>query len=221
MCRLAQTLGVMKKVHLELAGEDDKVDIVDVLASFMEDEIELIRQYSTQTARVRTCTLLKRGMTGFQGLTIDHNGLSIQAGTCSLPELYELLHVLRPITLQKERASFAKIVKVLDDRLREPQILTFLQVNQHAFKHGQMSLFFQIKIADRPLFDESLLRTWLNGTQYHTDANKAADWAALEATLGEPNAQAVVMSQLHAKVVAILNIDYIAKQVLTAPEHDA
>lgn len=218
---LTSTLGVMKNVHLELPANDEGFDIVDLVCDFAEHELELIRQYSTLTDRVRNCSLLQRGMSGFQGLTFDQGGLSITAGACTKPELHELLHVLRPVTLEKERASFSRVMKILEGRLGHESVLNFLRLNQHAFRHGEMSLFFQVSIGDKPLFAESLLRTWLNGTQYHTDASKAADWAALEASLGEPSAQAVVMTQLHGKVVAVLNIDYVARQILLTPQNDA
>lgn len=214
-------LVIMKQVHLELPTEEQKFDAIDLVAEFTERDLALFHQYRTLTSRVRTSTLLQRGMKGFQGLTFDQSGLSIRAGTCSLPELYELLHVLRPVTLENERASFSKVVKIFEDRLAHEFVLNFLRLNQHAFRHGEMSLFFQVSLGDKPLFSESLLRTWLNGTQYHTDATKAADWAALEATLGETNAQAAVMSQLHGKVVSVLNIDYLAKLILDAPQYDA
>ena len=74
----------------------------------------------------------------------------------------------------------------------------------------------QIRLGSQPLFAESLLRTWLNGTQYHTDEEKALAWSKLEAVLGEPNAQALVQSQLHGKVLALLNVDYVARQALEA-----
>ena len=211
----------MKHLHLELPSEDSEIDAFDIAVDFAEGELKLLSQYRDLTQRVRDCTLLQRGMSGFQGLSFDQAGLSIRAGTCSKPELHELLHVLRPVTLQNERASFGNVTGILLNRIAEEHAQRFLQLNQHAFQHGEMSLFFQVSVGDKPLFHESLLRTWLNGTQYHTDTNKAADWAALEAALGEPSAQAVVMSQLRSKVVAILNIDYIANQVLLAPQHDA
>lgn len=207
----------MKHVHLELPSEDSEAAACDIEVDFTQSELLLLSQYSELTQRVRECTLLQRGMSGFQGLTFDQAGLSIRSGICSKPELHELLHVLRPVTLKKERASFVKISEILQSRLAEEPAARFLQLNQHAFHHGEMSLFFQISVGGKPLFHESLLRTWLNGTQYHTDTSKAADWAALEAALGEPSAQAVVMSQLRSKVVAVLNIDYVVKQVLLEP----
>lgn len=84
-----------------------------------------------------------------------------------------------------------------------------------------MSLYLQISVGSQKLFAVSLLHTWLNGTQYHTDDNKAEAWSRLEASLGESNAKALVLSQLHSKVMALMNVDYVAQQVLGAPDGDA
>jgi hypothetical protein len=208
----------MKTIHLELPSDGNEKLSIDISTDFTDDELKLIGQYSELTQRIRDCTLLQRGMSGFQGISFDQAGLSIRAGTCSKPELHELLHVLRPVTLERESASFSRVIEILLRRLANDDTQQFLKLNQHAFQHGEMSLYFQITIGEKPLFHESLLRTWLNGTQYHTDKNKAADWAALEATLGEPSAQAIVMSQLRSKVVAVLNIDYVIKQVILATQ---
>ncbi len=211
----------MKIVHLRLPCEEDTFSDVDLTVDFTDAELSLISQYNTYTKRIRSSTLLQRGMSGFEGLTFDKDGLEIRAGACSLPELYELLHVLRPVTLEKERASFTKVTTIFERRLNDQLALDFLKINKHAFQHGEMSLYLQITVDGKRLFDELLLRMWLNGTQYHSDVNKAEDWTVLEETLGESSARAVVMSQLHAKIMAILNIDYVASQILVAPKNDA
>ena len=211
----------MRNVHLELPIDEDELAITDVSGAFIDSEIQLLQQYTALTQRVRNCTLLQKGLSGFQGLTLDQGRISILAGTCTQPELHELLHVLRPVTLAKERASFKKVTELLEARLVSGVVHRYLQTNRHAFQHGAMSLLFQIKVSGQPLFHESLLHTWLNGTQYHTDATKATEWAALEKSLGESNAGAVVMSQLHGKVVAVMNIDYVVRQVLSASKNDA
>lgn len=207
----------MKTVHLDLPSNGDDTLALDIVTDFSAVELETLNQYTDLTQRVRDSTILQRGMGGFEGLSFDQAGLTIRSGTCSKPELHELLHVLRPVTLERERASFSIVSDLLLVRLLDESVNQFIRINQHAFQHGEMSLFFQVTVGEKQLFHESLLRIWLNGTQYHTDKNKAADWAALEATLGEPSAQAVVMSQLRSKVVAILNIDYLVRQVLAAP----
>jgi hypothetical protein len=97
----------------------------------------------------------------------------------------------------------------------------FLKINQRIFRDGEISLYMQITVDTRKLFSESLLNTWLNGTQYHTNDSEAQAWSKLETSLGQANARPLVLSQLHSKVKALMNIDYIAQKVLGAPDGDA
>jgi hypothetical protein len=52
--------------------------------------------------------------------------------------------------------------------------------------------------------------------QYHTDVQKAEAWKQLETVLNESGSRALVISQLRGKVVAVFNIDYVARQVVAA-----
>ena len=211
----------MKLVSLHLPiSEDSSVSVV-VAGDFSVEEFATLEQYTRLMARVRACALLSRGMGGFGGLTLDKSGLTIRSAPCTDGELYELLHLIRPITLEDETASFKNVAALLGRRLRDPNLLQFLKINNRVFRDGEMSLYLQISVGRQKLFAESLLHTWLNGTQYHTDSAKAESWSKLEGSLGEPNAKAVVLSQLHSKVMALMNVDYVAHQVLVAPGSDA
>lgn len=64
-------------------------------------------------------------------------------------------------------------------------------------------MYMQFSIGSQKLVDNSLLWNWLNGTQYHTDKEKADAWARLEASLTADNARALVISQLHSRVKAL------------------
>ncbi|OIO67880.1 MAG: hypothetical protein AUJ57_10595 [Zetaproteobacteria bacterium CG1_02_53_45] len=54
----------------------------------------------------------------------------------------------------------------------------------------------------------------LNGTQYHTDTEKALAWKKFENILGSDNAKALVMNQLHSKVKALLLLEHLVSLVL-------
>ena len=204
----------MKTIAFDLAINDDKSIHVIVEAAFEDNELASLAHYVQLIGRVRTCTLLERGIHGFTGLTFDAKGLSVKADAWSRAELHELLHVLRPVTLEEERSSFHRIAALLGRRINEPIVRNYLKIANRVFRDGVMSLYMQIRVGDQPLFAESLLKTWLNGTQYHTDDEKAKAWAALEENLGEPNSRAIVQDHLYGKVLALMNIDYLARQVL-------
>ena len=211
----------MKRVSLQLPAAEDTTVSLLIVGSFSPDELKTLEQFAKLMSRVRSCSLLSRGMGGFGGLTFDKSGLTIRSAPCTDSELSELLHVMRPVTLEDERASFKNVATLLGRRLSSEELAQFLKINKRVFRHGEMSLYMQIFVNSQKLFAESLLYTWLNGTQYHTEDEKAQAWSKLEAALGEPNARAVVLTQLHGKVMALLNVAYLANQVLVSPDDDA
>jgi hypothetical protein len=206
----------MAQVYLSLPLNDAGNTEFQLAVSLSENEELLLRDYVRLMQRVRAAAWLQRGMGGFKGMSLDASGLRFTASECSDAELFELLHLLRPVTLARERSSFQRTAAVLGRRIEEPNVRGFLKLCQRIFRDGEMALYMQVTLADQPLFDESLLDTWLNGTQYHTDAEKERTWLALEDSLSAPSCRALVISQLHSKVLALLNIDHIANQVLSA-----
>ena len=125
---------------------EDELETASVAATFVEEEMQLLQKYTDLTQRVRDSTLLQKGLSGFQSLSFDQGRISILAGACTQPELHELLHVLRPVTLAKERASFKNITEILETRLASGAVNRYLRINRHAFQHGAMSLLFQVRI---------------------------------------------------------------------------
>ena len=89
---------------------------------------------------------------------------------------------------------------------------------RNLFENGELSSYMQISVGGQPLFDGSLLRMWLNGTQYHTDKEKAAAWSKLEGSLETENARALVMNQLHSRVKALFLLEHVVNLVLSKYE---
>ena len=71
----------------------------------------------------------------------------------------------------------------------------------------------QVSVGKQRIFDSSLLRTWLNGTQYHTEEEKAAVWQEIETSLNSENARAIVINQLRDRVSALILIGQIVKAI--------
>lgn len=212
----------VKLVPLQLS-EDSSVALT-IAGDFSLEELDTLAQYVNLMRRIRACALLSRGMAGFGGMKFDNTGITIKSSSpspCTDSELHDLLHVMRPVALEKERASFKNIRTILGRRLRSKEFAQFLKINKRIFRDGEMSLYMQVTIDTQKLFSESLLNTWLNGTQYHTYDSEAQAWSKLETSLGEANARALVVSQLHSKVKALMNLDYVAQKVLGAPDGNA
>jgi len=212
----------MRTVHLTLPIKPDgeTVELWFGIEPSAEDLVTFTK-YSEYMSRVRNASILRRGMGGLEGFHLSQErGLEIRAADWSDAELHELLHVLRPVTLKREQASYSKVTALLHECFPFENVREFVAQCNQAYEHGEGSFYIQLKVGEQVAFDESLLRLWLNGTQYHTDEKKAELWAELEATISASSARALVVSQLHSKTLALLNVDYIVKQVLSG-ENDA
>ncbi len=198
----------MKKVSFTLIGENGLLAEV-VEAEFSDDDIVTLGEYMAQMGRVREAALIRRGMPFITNMEWNA-GASMQF-TCaeySNGELYELLHVLRPLILESEAASFQKTLGLLGRRFQNRTYASHQKAVRRIFEDGELSLYMQVSVGGQKLLDQSMLHTWLNGTQYHTDAEKAADWKKLEASLTTENARAIVISQLHSRVKALFILEH-------------
>lgn len=204
----------MLAVRLSLRAEvNDPAEVVS--GTFENSEVALLRKFSGFIDRVRETTLLQRGMPAITNITWKEG--EEMKWTC-LPyenaELHELLHVLRPLILSREPTSFERITGMLGKKFDSDKFRSHLKLQRTVFEDGELKLFMQISLNDTPLLDDSTLKLWLNGEQYHTDEEKAASWKELEAALTIENTRALVITQLQAKVKALFNVQYIVNLIL-------
>jgi hypothetical protein len=214
--RLTLALDVMRTVQLTLpSGHQERHYSLKFGIEVAANDLDTLRKYTEYMTRVRNASILQRGMGGLEGIHFSkERGLEIKSAEWSDAELYELLHVLRLVTLEKESACYKNVAKILHEVYPFENVRAFIDECTRAYDHGEGSIYMQITIGEQPAFDASLLRLWLNGTQYHSDEKKAERWAQLEAAISTKSARALVVSQLHSKTLALLNIDYLAQKTL-------
>jgi hypothetical protein len=169
-------------------------------------------------ARVRGTALLKRGLPKITKMKWSCAGMEFSCEPYTDSELFELLHVLRHVILSKETTSFEKVLALLGRRFKSREFGDHVKALRKLFKNGELSSYMKISFGGQSLFASSLLRMWLNGTQYHTDEKKAAAWAKLEWSLEAENARALVMNQLHSRVNALFLLEHIVNLVLSKNE---
>lgn len=202
----------MTIIRLEERSEDGAV--LDTLSGEVaESDWEILTRFLSHLDRAMDCTLIRRGIPGITGMKWELGGMKFNAESYSNSELHELLHVLRPLILHKEPASFGAVRATLGRCFKNKRFSNRLKELQNLFDHGQLADFMQISIGEQPLFDSSLLRTWLNGTQYHTEEEKAAAWCELEADLRAENARAIVINQIKGRVDALLLLAGIVRAI--------
>ena len=201
---LNRNIRLMNTAKLTLRDAEDNV-VAKVTGNFSDDDFTLLQKYAAAMARVRGTELLRQGLPGME----------FSCGPYTDAQLFELLHVLRHVILSQEPASFEKVTALLGRRFSDRAFGEHLKALRNLFENGELSSYMQVSVGGQPLFDGSLLRMWLNGTQYHTDAEKAEAWAKLEGTLNTENARALVMNQLHGRVKALFLLEQVAHLVLT------
>ena len=207
----------MPTIRLEERSNDGA--ILDTLSGDVSElDWKILTKFLSHLDRVKECSLIRRGIPGITGMKWEAGEMKFNAGTYSNAELHELLHVLRPLILHKEFASFGVVRSILGRCFKSKRLSARLKELQHIFDHGQLAAYMQVSVGAQPLFDSSLLRTWLNGTQYHTEEEKAAAWGEIEANLTTENARAIIINQLKDRVLALVLLGEMARAIISESE---
>jgi hypothetical protein len=205
---------VMLEIRLGLATNEGE-PLEATAATFDQSEIDLLRRYAGFVDRVRETKLLQRGMPAITNMSWKPDeGMKWTYLPYDNSELHELLHVLRPLILSREATSFVRIVGLLGRKFENEKFRKHLKLQRSIFEDGELKLYMQISLNDQPLLDNATLNLWLNGEQYHTDEEKSAAWREIEEALTVENTRGLLITQLHAKVKAIFNVQYIANLIL-------
>lgn len=209
----------MNTVTLRLYDSEDNI-AATISATFEDQDIERLRMYAALMIRVKQTALLTRGFAGITNIKWEAGaGMVFTCAPYTNPELYELLHVLRPVMLEEESASFHKTLALLGRRFKDKTFAQHQRVLRHIFEEGELSSYMQISVGGQKLLHNSILRLWLNGKQYHSDQEKREAWAELEKSLTEGNARALAIELVHSRVKALLLLDHLVGLVLS--KHDA
>lgn len=206
----------LQNISLSLRNEEGHVVNI-VNGEFTSDDFQMLNQYIASMSRLRETALVKRGIPMISNMNWSAgNGMSFTCDEYSNPELYELLHVSRHLILESEPASFHKTLALLGRKFADPTYKSHQKYIRKMFEDGELSMYMQISLGGQNLLDESLLKIWLNGTQYHGDTEKAAAWEQLESSLTTKNARAIVSTQLHSRVKAMALLEHDVKLVTSA-----
>lgn len=187
-----------------------------VVGEFSDSDLDQLRAFSAQMERVEASALVSRGFSGITNMKWGAgSGMDFTAGEYSNAELYELLHVLRPVMLERERTSFYKALALLSRRFADKGFSEYVAYLRHVFEEGVLSGYMQIEVNGQKLLHHSVLKLWLNGVQYHTDEEKAEAWRHLESALSESNARALTIELIHSRVKVLLLFNTIVGIVLS------
>jgi hypothetical protein len=193
---------------------DDAGGVIETLSgSFDQETIDLFRKFVAAMRRVRTSDLLVRGLSSPE-LKIRDGVMQIICPPYTDNEMSGLLHVLRAVMLSEEATSFERIQSIIGKGFRSRVLASFLRDLRRQFDKSNLGMYMQLSIDGRNLFDESVVKDWLYGTQYHTDSERAAAWQKIEAMISEPNARALMMGYVFSRVEALFRLESYVSAIL-------
>lgn len=205
----------LKNVNLTVRSASDGSIVEKVSAQIEEGDITLFKKFVAAVDRVRKCKLLDRGMSGITNINFtSSDGVKISYSPVEDFELFELLHVLRPVILERENVSFQKISSLVKSRYRNENVSKYVKSQAEIFSNGELQLYLQISINGNPVLNRTTINNWLNGTQYHFDSDKSESWKTMEGHLGSENSKAVIIDLLYGKVKAVLNLSCLVAAVI-------
>ena len=89
-----------------------------VSGDFTDADVATVEQYVAGMTRLRDTAFLRRGLPGITRIKLTDNGLTLECAPYKDSELHALLHVLRPLILERERASFDRVAGRFPHRIK-------------------------------------------------------------------------------------------------------
>ena len=144
----------------------------------------------------------------------ESEGLKLIANPVKDSVISQLLHLLRPIVLHQEVASFNNINSLLSKKFKNSGFRAKLKHIRQVFEKGELSLYMSISVNNVSIFDDEKLKLWLNGEEYHQDIDKSEKWKEFVALINTENTHAYVMNQLHGKVLGAIKLEELVDLII-------
>lgn len=208
----------MVTVRLKATAKDGSIE-ESVDLTFSSDEIEKLEQFIENFDRFRSARLLENGIPALKRISQKEGaGLCFEFTKFDTRDVYEFLHIARPILLFREPASFEKTCAIIGKKSGGTALAKHIKSLRNKYEIGHYQPYFQIAVNDIPLFHDNTLKVWLNGVEYHQDTEKREQVKALEKAITPNVARAVFVSQLSGKIESIFLLAEVVNLILKKPE---
>ncbi|MDT4969544.1 MAG: hypothetical protein QOJ64_4281 [Acidobacteriota bacterium] len=207
----------MHAVKLKAISEDGgSEEIVDLV--FDDRELAALKMYLENFERFKAARLIQNGIPELKKISmVRETGLSFEFTQFDYNDVYELLHLARPIFLGREPASFEKTCAILGRRGKGTVVSQHLRNLRGLYEKGEYRTIFQVQIGSTPLFHEKTLRDWLYGVEYHQDLDKRERIKELENALGQESLKGVFVSQLSGRIKATIMVADLVYLIVNRP----
>ena len=178
-------------------------------------QAELFEKFLANVVRIDSARILKTGLPVVKKIRFEKGvGMMYEISEFDYSEVWELLHLCRPLFLFEEPASFEKILAYFGKHGRNTPIAGWCKSVRTMYEKGAYQPYFQVSIGETPIFHEKTLMAWLNGVEYHQDAEKALVVKNLEMALGENVARGLFVAQLSGRIQAIHRLAHLVEVLL-------
>lgn len=161
-----------RKTELKLrTSEGGEAEIIPI--QLEESEWDRLEEFVRLVQRAESSQMVQQG----RGLQLrvtweQEDGLRMSSQLPPESEISEFLHLLRPLILQNERASFLNTAALLGRRIDNSSVRDLLKAARRRFLTESNQELFRISSNETTLNSEEALKLWLNSYEYHTDADK-------------------------------------------------
>jgi len=198
--------------HLPRALTTAEVAVDDAL-------VQRSRLYVENVDRLAASRLVAAGMPELKSIQWGRAGDNYSFTPFDRTDVPEFLHLLRPIYLEREPASFNRTRSAIHKSLRDTEFDLVLRSLRERSVRGDYQGFMQYFVlppgapSPSPIFDAGTVHLWLNGFQYHQDTEKRESVSRLFELLTQPVAEAMFLAQLRGTVAAMVDLAAIARQI--------
>jgi hypothetical protein len=202
---------LMKRIKIKVTSENEN-GFEEIPLEFEDSEAKVINLYLKNCERLGNAKIFKDNFPIIKNIKWEADaGITFEISEFDYSEIYEFLHLARPLFLDNEPASFNKTRSILGRKAKNTVLADHLKYLGKLYQKGEYGLYFQIWIGDTPVFGDKTIKLWLNGVEYHQDEDKMAIIEVLEKSLTEKEVRGIFVSQISGRVRAIFLLEHIAK----------
>jgi hypothetical protein len=204
--------------HADLKNELDGTDVA-VKVEFTDQEEAQLRAFDRYADELKEISIMKYGAPGQLKLHWQEGiGLTVKTTLPSDEQLAALLHRLRPFVLQGEYTNFRYVANTIGRRAQTELIHLFLRMQKDLYQSKRSQEMIKVSSNGVMINSEEILFQWLNGYEYHHDADKRLAMEELHHLLPLEASKALFVTMLYDKADAIRNLHSLVRLILRKQE---
>ena len=183
-----------------------------------DTDVAILRPFLREAIALESLTRSWGGIPASYGMSFRiGQPLEIRGSEPSAEQRAALLHHLRPFLLENEPFSFHIVRGILARSSEAPFLQSRLREIKDRFKGAGIQRQLRIDVGDMVLTSEATLNRWLNGFEYHRDADKSAALIAAHDPVPVDSSRPIFIMMLSEKTESILLLAHIVNKMLSDP----